>query len=173
MALTTTITAQDVAVALGRPAPAGDSPEENQWEMWIRDALMLINVRVDSLTSPPVVDQARVDYVVREAVVAHVRRPDDATQVTVAVDDGSTTRTYSSRRGRVEILAEWWTLLGLVQGQGKAFSIDTVSTRTAHMPWCSGLTYTDGAGNVVYGGAYCTCGADIAGAPIYETDGYY
>jgi hypothetical protein len=37
-----------------------------------------------------------------------------------------------------------------------------------HADWCSALTYTDASGAVVYGGAYCTCGADLAGYPIYE-----
>ena len=49
-----------------------------------------------------------------------------------------------------------------------AFSIDTAPPCTSHAPWCSALTYTDANGAVVYGGAYCTCGADIAGYSLYE-----
>lgn len=160
MPLTTTITPAKVAVALGVSAPAPDSVLESQWFMWIDDALMLIQVRADSFTPVPVVDQARLDYVIREAVVAQARRPDDATQVTVSVDDASTSRTYKSSRGRVDILDEWWALLGLVAATGGAFDIDTVAAGTYHLPWCS----------LMMGAAYCSCGADIAGVPIFELD---
>jgi hypothetical protein len=158
MPLSTTITPAHIAVALGESAPASGSPVEAQWEMWIADALMLVQIRVDSIDPVPTVDQARLDYVIREAVVAQVRRPDDATQVTVSVDDSSTSRTYSSSRGRVFITDDWWTLLGLGSATGGAFDIDTVSTSTIHMPWCS----------LNLGALYCSCGADIAGYPIYE-----
>ena len=54
------------------------------------------------------------------------------------------------------------------EGSRQAFSLDTAPPCTDHAPWCSALTYTDATGAVVYGGAYCTCGADIAGFPLYE-----
>ena len=96
MPLTTTITPAHIAVALGVSAPDSGSQTEAQWEMWIADALMLIQARVDSIDPVPTVEQAPLDYVIREAVVAQVRRPDDATQVTVSIDDGSTSKTYRS-----------------------------------------------------------------------------
>lgn len=40
----------------------------------------------------------------------------------------------------------------------QAFSIDTAPTSSAHMPWCS----------VNFGATFCSCGADLAGYPIYE-----
>lgn len=44
---------------------------------------------------------------------------------------------------------------------GKAFSVDTAPSLSGqHVPWCS---YNLGA-------AYCSCGTDIAGEPIYELD---
>jgi hypothetical protein len=82
---------------------------------------MLINARATELDKTP--DPDRMDYVVREAVVAQVKRPDDVTQVTVSVDDGQTSKSYRSGKGRVTILDEWWTLLGLTDPDG-AFSID-------------------------------------------------
>ena len=100
---------------------------------------------------------AKLDYVVREAVVSHIKRPDDATQVTIAVDDGSSSRSYQSGKGRVTILDEWWTLLGLVEPSG-AFSIDMVGGSSVHLPWCS----------LMFGANYCSCGVDIAGVPIFE-----
>lgn len=158
MPLTTTITPANIAVALGESAPASGSPTEAQWEMWIADALMLVQVRVDSIDPAPTVDQARLNYVIREAVVAQVRRPDSATQVTVAVDDGSTSKTYSSSRGRVEITDDWWSLLGLAPTSGGAFDVDTVSCGSAHLAWCS----------LNFGATYCSCGVDIAGFPLFE-----
>lgn len=158
MPLNTTITPAHIAVALGESAPSSGSTTEAQWDMWITDALMLVQTRVDSFDPVPDVDQARLDYVIRESVVAHVRRPDNATQVTVAVDDGSTSKTYRSGAGRVSIIDDWWTLLGLAPTSGGAYSVDTVSCGVIHLPWCS----------LSMGALYCSCGADIAGTPIYE-----
>lgn len=124
MALTTGITPANIAVALGVAAPAVDSVTEQQWEMWIADALMLIQDRATAQSVTP--DQVKLDYVIREAVVAHVRRPDDATQVTISVDDAASTKTYKSGKGRVTILDEWWLMLGLGNLTGKAFQTDTM-----------------------------------------------
>jgi len=145
-----------IAVALGVTAPEPGSITEQQWELWISDAEMLIQTRVDQLGVPDP-DAAKLDYVVREAVVAHVRRPDDATQVTISVDDGSSSKTYRSGKGRVVILDEWWALLGLTEPDG-AFSIDTAPNVSLHLPWCS----------LYFGATYCSCGVDIAGYPIFE-----
>lgn len=42
---------------------------------------------------------------------------------------------------------------------GKAFDIDTSGTALGnHAPWCS----------LYFGATYCSCGADIAGYPIFE-----
>jgi hypothetical protein len=57
----------------------------------------------------------------------------------------------------VTILDEWWALLGLVEGSG-AFSLDMVASSTVHLAWCS----------LMLGATYCSCGADIAGYPIFE-----
>ena len=157
MPLSTTVTPWDVAVALGRAAPESDSPEFAQWGMWITDALMLIQARADEL-SVTTVDASRLNYVIREAVVAMARRPDDATQVTVSIDDGSTSKTYRSGAGRVTILDQWWRLLGLAALSG-AFTLELVGSSVTHIPWCS----------LNLGALYCSCGADIAGFPIYES----
>jgi hypothetical protein len=145
-----------LAVALGQAAPEPGSVTEQQWQMWIDDAVMLIGSRQATLGAEAP-DEAKLDYVVREAVVAHIKRPDDAMQVTIAVDDGSSSKSYKSGKGRVVILDEWWTLLGLVEASG-AFSIDMVGTSAMHLPWCA----------IMLGANYCSCGVDIAGVPIYE-----
>lgn len=150
------VTTDTIAVALGQTAPESGSVQEQQWEMWIADAVMLIEARrvLLGLEEP---DEARIDYVVREAVVSHVKKPDDATQVTISVDDGSSSKSYQSGKGRVTILDEWWALLGLVETSG-AFSVDMLGFANLHLPWCS----------LMFAATYCSCGVDIAGTPIFE-----
>ena len=150
------VTPSIIAVALGVAAPEPDSVTEQQWSMWIADAEMLIEMRRVSLgVDAP--DAAKIDYVVRESVVAHVKKPDDATQVTVSVDGASTSKSYRSGKGRVYILDEWWVLLGLTDAKG-AFALDMAGIGSIHLPWCS----------LAFGAVYCSCGVDIAGEPIYE-----
>ena len=146
-----------IAVALGQAAPEPDSITDKQWYMWIDDAIMLIETRRLKVAPELTIDEAKLDYVVRSSVVAHLKKPDDATQVTVAVDDGSSSRTYQSGKGRVTILDEWWLLLGLTETEG-AFSIDMVGVSSSHLPWCASM----------FGAVYCSCGVDIAGRPIFE-----
>lgn len=148
------VTPGNIAVALGRTAPSVDSTEFGQWGMWISDALLLIEAR---LGDPAELDQAKLDYVVREAVVAHIRHPDDATRVEVAVDDARSARSYTTGKGRVRIIDEWWDLLAPAKASG-AFTVDTVGVDSAHMPWCA----------LNFGAVYCSCGVDIAGEPIFE-----
>jgi hypothetical protein len=152
------VTPSTIAVALGRTAPADDSAEFAQWVMWISDARMLISAKLGNLDE---LNQDTLDYVVREAVVAQVRRPDDATQVEVRVDDGSVGKTYRTSSGRVTIRSEWWDLLSPTDSTQGAFSITPSRCGSAHLPWC----------NLAFGALYCSCGADIAGFPIYELAG--
>lgn len=128
------VTPETIAVALGVAAPAADSTQYAQWQMWIDDALMLIGARLGDVA---LLDQARLDYVVREAVVDQVRKPDDATQVDISVDDGRVSRRYSTSRGRITIRDEWWELLSPTVSQGGAFEIDTAAN-------ASGVTGTYG-----------------------------
>lgn len=162
------VTPDDIAVELGRTAPDPASTEYAQWQQWIADALYLIRKRPGIVFDD--LDPEDVDYVVRQAVAAHVRRPDDATQVAISVDDGSVSKMYRSSRGRVEIIDEWWALLTPASTATRAFSIRPSGSGNPHMPWCSGPAYTDGQGNVVFGGAYCSCGADLTNYayPLYE-----
>lgn len=152
------VTPETIAVALGRTAPDEGSAEYAQWEMWIGDALMLIEARLGDLAE---LDQDKLNYVVREAVVSHIRKPDDATQVDVAVDDARASRTYSSSKGRVTIIDDWWELLSPKDSTVAAFSIrPSGGYYSAHLPWCS-LAF----------GSLCSCGVDIAGEPIFELGG--
>ena len=121
-----------IAVALGRTAPDADSPEFAQWAMWIADALMLIEARLGDTT---LLDQAKLDDVVREAVAAHVRNPDSATQVTTSIDDASSSRQYRTSYGRVRILDEWWNLLEPAGSRGRAFSVDLMPSDAVSGMW--------------------------------------
>lgn len=115
------VTPATIATALGVTTPTDGSLQSNQWTMYIADAYRLIEERrVDQ--GAPVIAVDRVDYAVKEAVKAHVQRPDDATMITVAVDDGSTSRRYESGKGRIS-LEEWWTYLGLYATPSTAFTI--------------------------------------------------
>lgn len=116
----------DVATDLGRSAPSPGSTDYEQFLMWINEALLLLRVGDGvhaGLGDLALLDQETLDYVVRKAVVAHARRPDDATQVSVSVDDGSTARTYSTGKGLVTI-PEWcWGMLSPEQANEGAFSV--------------------------------------------------
>lgn len=153
------VTSATLAVALGQAAPVPGSITDQQWNLWIDDAEMLIDTRKTALGITDPIDEAKLDYVVREAVVAHIKKPDDATQVTVAVDDGSTSKSYRSGKGRVTILDEWWLLLGLTDPKG-AFAIDMMTAAGTHALSCS----------INFGATYCSCGFDIAGFPLFGTD---
>lgn len=156
----------DIAVELGRPAPEPNSIESEQWTRWIAQALLLIRTRFGTLDG---IDTDVLDYVVTQAVVAHVRRPDDSTQVSTSVDDASVSRTYQSSAGRVVILPEWWALLSDARGTGSgagAFAIDTAGAGVrggeGHARIC----------NIFFGGSDCSCGAYLTMGryPLYETD---
>lgn len=153
------VTPDDIAVELGRTAPDLADPEYAQWQLWIADALFQIAKRPGLVFAD--LDPETVDYVVRKAVVRHVRRPDDATQVSVAVDDGNVSRTYRSSSGDIHIKDEWWAMLEPVDNTStRAFSVRISGYGSPHMPWCS----------LMVGGAYCSCGADLTNYqyPLYE-----
>lgn len=103
------VTPSDVATTLGASCP--DPLPVEQWDMWIGDALLRITIWAAKNGYTGSLDEAVVDYVVREAVAARAVRPDAATQVEVAVDDGRVSRRYEPTTGQVTILPEWWDML--------------------------------------------------------------
>lgn len=157
------VTPATIATALGVAAPEPDSPKDDQWAMWIGDATRMITRRAAKLgVDVATIDPDDMDYVIREAVVEHARHPEDSTQVSVAIDDGSLSKSYRSGGGRVRIIDEWWELLGLGDpASSGAFTINTAPCATdlsAHPPFCS----------LYFGGTVCSCGVALAGYPIYE-----
>lgn len=153
------VTLDMIATGLGRTAPPIPSLEADQWQMWINDALMLISARLGDLSDPSI-NQAALDYVVREAVVAHIRRPDDAASVDVRVDDGQVSKTYRTASGRVTILDEWWGLL-VPKTSSRAFSFRPQGRCVLHADICT----------INLGADWCSCGADlnwIGDIPLFE-----
>ena len=147
-------TIEQVATSLQRSAPAADSPEGLAWQMWLDDAELQIRVRYPDLAT---LDQGVLALVERWAVEAKIKNPDPVSTRQVSFDDGSESSTFTRSSGTVEILPEWWQMLG-GQKTRKAFAIDTLGTYSGHLPWCA----------LMFAAAYCSCGLDIAGEPIFE-----
>ena len=155
MAIVVTTMPEDIAVAMGRSAESLDNLERAHFQRWIDDAALLISQKV---ADDAVIDANVLDYVIRQAVVAVAQGPQpNVSSESVQVDDASLTTRYVRAARRVSILPEWWAMLG-VSGSGRAFSVDMAGARTAHRLWC----------DLAFAGATCSCGADIAGYPIYE-----
>ena len=76
---------------------------------------MLIEAR---LGDPSLLDQARLDFVVREAVATRFRNPEG--YQSESIDDY--TYRHGSETRRVTILPEWWDLLSPTSASG-AFSV--------------------------------------------------
>lgn len=114
----------DVASNIGRPLT---SAEQAQVAVWIDDARLIIKAGPDGRSNIDLItlNQANLDYVIREAVSERVKRPDPAKQVSISVDDGQVSKTYESGLGRILILPEWWALL-LPDVTTSAFSIRTL-----------------------------------------------
>jgi len=115
-----TVTWGDVQATLGRTLT---NAQQQQAVAWIAQARTIISARaVREATTLDGLDQDILAMVVTEAVATRMKRPDDATEVQVQVDDAQTTKRYESSTGQIEILDIWWNLLfpGEIQA---AFSI--------------------------------------------------
>lgn len=117
-----TATIADVAVELARPTP--DGPVAEQWQAWISRAYRMITARfgVDVVAG---FDMETVDDVVTQAVAQYARawRDTTASQYTVSVDDGSTTKRFEAAVGAFDIADDLWALLEPAPGGSGAFSI--------------------------------------------------
>lgn len=98
----------DVATTLERDAPDSDSLTYKAWEQWIADAETQIRARLGDLDK---LDEYVLAYVIREAVAEKVRNPQGVKQTSIAIDDGSVSKTYSGGTGQVTILDKWWAML--------------------------------------------------------------
>jgi hypothetical protein len=95
------MTADDVAVTLGRPI-TGD--EEDQVEQWLTDVETIISARLGDLS---LLDQSILGFVEREAVAARLRNPEGFQSE--KIDDYSYSLPANTRQ--ITILDEWWDLL--------------------------------------------------------------
>lgn len=116
------VNSSDVQVTLGRTLT---SQQHAQAAMWIGQATALIAARATlhglALSE---LDPDILDMVITEAVANRLKRPDDATEVTVQHDDTQVSRRYESSTGQIEILDQWWALLfPATAGAGGAFTI--------------------------------------------------
>lgn len=116
------VTVAQVATELARPTPT--SPVSDQWQSWIDRAYRLIEARVGS-AAYALLDSDLVDDVVLMAVAEHVRswRETTANRYTVAIDDGSVSRSYESSVGPLTIPDDLWPLLEVVV-PGQSFTIE-------------------------------------------------
>lgn len=96
-----TVGTDDIETALGRSFSAEEQAQANQW---IDDALMLIEARLGDLDE---LNENRLNYVVREAVVARFRNPDGHEYE--SIDDYRYGLPKETQR--ITILPEWWSLL--------------------------------------------------------------
>ena len=79
-------------------------------------------------------------------------------QTAASFSDSETYDTSHQRRGAFWP-SEITMLQAICKSGRKAFTIDMGGfSTTQHQPWCS----------LLLGAAYCSCGADIAGQPLYE-----
>lgn len=103
------VTPADVAVTLGRPTPAADSPEFAQWELWISYATRAIERRAERLhLTLADLNADDLREVVTEAVALKIKHPDAVRRLDVSVDDARVGKEFSSSSGQVTILPEWW-----------------------------------------------------------------
>lgn len=103
---------------------------------------------------------AAVKAVLRGALIRWAEIGVGGTTTETAGPFGRTVQTQSPRR-TLFWPSEIEELQGICgSGSAGAFSIDTAACGTYHLPWCS----------LMFGALYCSCGADIAGVPIYELD---
>lgn len=100
----------------------------------------------------------------RRVVCAVVRRSMEASlaggnsQATFSAGPFSVNQSPTNPHGDFYLTRNEKQALG--HGKQKAFSVQVAGPveASAHRPWCS----------LMFGATYCSCGADIAGEPIYE-----
>ena len=111
---------------LARPIPA--SPVADQWQSWIDRAYRLILRRFGAVEYAAL-DPELVDDVVLMAVTEHARawRDTTANKYSVAIDDGSVTRSYESSVGLLSIPDELWALLDGEEVPSASFTIAPVA----------------------------------------------
>jgi len=159
-------TQADVVARLGRPLSEAEQARTDPGLLDEASALVTGYLGGDPTGTDGV--PATVAIVVSR-MVARVLSQDSgdfATAETNTAGPFSQTRQFTpgSTSGAPWLSAADKTMLKPFRVAGDAFSIDTAPRGSVHSEICSANNYV----NLPYWHAYCTCGADIAGEPIYE-----
>lgn len=129
----------------------------------IDDAMARAELVAPCIVSDDFTHAAAAKAIIRGAVLRWNDAGTGALQSQNVGPFGQTLDTRAARKGMF-LLSELDELKALCgsASTGKAFSIDTAPGIGAqHAEACS----------LVFGATYCSCGADIAGFPLYEVDG--
>lgn len=155
------ITATDLEPFADIPAAKADAMIEDAEAQAIDAAPCLVDP--DDPTAPngtlSAAKLALVKSILRSALLRWNDAGTGATQQQVAGPFSHTIDTKQPRRSMF-----WPSELDQLRGvcgageRGGAFAIDTLPPGSAHLAWCS----------LKLGATYCSCGVDIAGAPLYE-----
>ncbi|KNX38097.1 hypothetical protein [Luteipulveratus halotolerans] len=119
-----------IGTNLGRPLTQQETEQAQLWLGWAKNQ---IRARLGDLDQ---LDQDTLAMVLIEAITLRLKRPDQSRQEqhTVAVDDGSVTRssTFDNASGQLTILPEWWVWLTPAGHGSEAFTITP-----SYAPGCS------------------------------------
>ena len=118
----------------------------------------LLTAPVDETTEAEALRLAKLSAsksILRAAILRWDEAGTGAVQTQVTGPFSQTTQ-YQARRGMFWP-SEIEQLQGICTAPAKSFAVDTVPTVTVHAVWC----------DISLGGTTCSCGADIAGYPIY------
>ena len=108
----TSVTPESIATRLGEDPATLTPARRGQFSVLIADAVALISLREAQLGVVP--SPEVVDLIVGWAVADAASGPaDNATRVSVSVDDGSVAREYPASSRRITIRDDWWDMLGL------------------------------------------------------------
>lgn len=139
-------------------APFADIDDAKAQAM-IDDALALAAVTAPCILSDDFAHEAAAKAIIRGAILRwHDAGSGAFSQITTG-PFGVTGDTRTARKGMF-LPSELDDLKALCStgGAGKAFSVDTApGTTSIHAPTCS----------LAFGALYCSCGADIAGVPLW------
>ena len=135
--------------------------ETEKADAMIADALALAALTAPCITSEDFTYDAAAKAIIRGAILRWNDAGSGAYSQVTTGPFGAATDTRTARKGMF-LPSELDDLKALCSegGRGKAFSVDTVATSAAHSASCS----------LNFGALYCSCGADIAGFPLFDPE---
>lgn len=139
--------------------PFAEISEAKALEM-IVDAMARAAVVAPCILSDDFEHEAAAKAIIRGAILRWNEAGSGALQQVQTGPFGASTDTRTARKGMFwpSEIDELKSLCGVPADTGKAFSVDVVGCTTIHSPTCS----------LAFGATYCSCGADIAGFPLFD-----